>query len=254
MPTHILILGGTTEARDLAGRLAVRREVAVTLSLAGRTSSPAAQPVPTRRGGFGGVEGLIEYLCAARVDRLIDATHPYAARISANAVSAARQTRTPLLAIRRPPWTLVAGDCWTEVDDVEHAVEALGEGRRRRVFLALGRQDLEPFARAPQHHYLIRSVDPVEPPLSVPDARYILARGPFEEASDRDLLRSNAIDVVVAKNSGGAATYSKIAAARSLGVQVVVIRRPKESECLSVETVEEALAWLDHQLALDRGV
>jgi precorrin-6A/cobalt-precorrin-6A reductase len=254
MPTHILILGGTTEARDLAGRLAVRREVAVTLSLAGRTSSPAAQPVPTRRGGFGGVEGLIEYLRAARIDRLIDATHPYAARISANAVSAARQTRTPLLAIRRPPWTLVAGDCWTEVDDVEHAVEALGEGSLRRVFLALGRQDLEPFARAPQHHYLIRSVDPVEPPLSVPDARYILARGPFEEASDRDLLRSNAIDVVVAKNSGGAATYSKIAAARSLGVQVVVIRRPKESECLSVETVEEALAWLDHQLALDRGV
>lgn len=224
------------------------------LSLAGRTAAPAVQPVPTRRGGFGGVEGLIEYLRAAHIDLLIDATHPYAARISANAVSAARQTRTPLLAIRRPAWTPVPGDCWTEVDDVAHAVDALDDGSRRRVFLALGRQDLEPFTRAPQHHYLIRSVDPVEPPLSVPDARYVLARGPFEEASDRELLRSNAIDVVIAKNSGGAATYSKIAAARSLGVRVVMIRRPQESECATVETVEEAVAWLDHQLTLDRGV
>ena len=226
----------------------------MTLSLAGRTAAPATQPVPTRRGGFGGVEGLIEYLRAAHIDRLIDATHPYAARISVNAVRAARQARTPLLAIRRPPWTAVPGDRWTEVDDAAHAVEALGAGNRRGVFLALGRQDLEAFTRAPQHRYLIRSIDPVEPPLSLPDAHYMLARAPFVETSDRELLRSNAIDVVVAKNSGGAATYSKIAAARSLGIEVVMIRRPQVPESPVVETVEEAVAWLDHQLGLDRGV
>jgi precorrin-6A/cobalt-precorrin-6A reductase len=254
MPQNILILGGTTEARELAGRLASRDTVAVILSLAGRTAAPATQPVPTRRGGFGGVEGMIEYLRAARIDLLIDATHPYAVRISAHAVSAAQRTRTPILAVHRPPWTAVNGDLWTEVDDVPHAVDALGNEGSRRVFLALGRQDLEAFARAPQHHYLIRSVDPVDPPLPVPDARYILARGPFAEASDRELLRSSDIDVVVAKNSGGAATYSKIAAARSLGIPVVMIRRPEESQCPSVATVEEAVVWLDHQLGLDRGV
>jgi len=226
----------------------------VTLSLAGRTAVPAVQPVPTRRGGFGGVEGMVAYLHAARIDLLIDATHPYAARISANAVHAARETHTPLLVVRRTPWTAVPGDRWTEVDDFPQAVLALGAAGQRRVFLALGRQDLEAFTRAPQHHYLIRSVDPVDPPLSLPDARYILARGPFEERADRELLQSNAIDVVVAKNSGGAATYSKIAAARSLGIEVVMIRLPTGSTSSSVATAEEAMAWLEHQLGLDRGV
>jgi len=226
----------------------------VTLSLAGRTAVPAVQPVPTRRGGFGGVEGMVAYLHAARIDLLIDATHPYAARISANAVHAARETHTPLLVVRRTPWTAVPGDRWTEVDDFPQAVLALGAAGQRRVFLALGRQDLEAFTRAPQHHYLIRSVDPVEPPLSLPDVRYILARGPFEEGSDRELLQANAIDVVVAKNSGGAATYSKIAAARSLGIEVVMIRRPGASASPAVTTVEEAVTWLDHQLGLARGV
>lgn len=195
---------------------------------------------------------MSEYLRVARIDLLIDATHPYAAKISANAERAARSTSVPFLAIRRPPWTAVPGDRWTEVNDVAEAVAELGLSPRR-VFVALGRQDLHSFVRAPQHRYLIRSVDPVDPPLAVPDARYILARGPFDEEADSELLRSAGVDVVVAKNSGGEATYSKIAAARSLGMEVVLIRRPPPA-CAGVATVTEAMQWIEHQWALDRGV
>jgi precorrin-6A/cobalt-precorrin-6A reductase len=241
---RILILGGTTEARQLAQRLAARADLAVTLSLAGRTASPAAQGVPVRVGGFGGTEGLAEYLCAERIDALIDATHPYAATISANAARAAELSKTALLALRRPPWARVSGDHWIEVADVQAAVQALAP-TPRRVFLALGRNELAPFAAAPQHHYLVRSVDPVDPPLAVPDAIYVTGRGPFGEADDRALLNEHRIEVVVAKNSGGSATYGKIAAARALGLPVILLRRPALPTVAAVETVEAALGWLD---------
>src|ERR1700733_4260373 len=250
---HILILGGTTEARQLAQLLAARTDVAVTLSLTGRTVSPLAQPVPVRRGGFGGIAGLARYLRDAGIYALIDATHPYAATMSANAVSAARQTNTPLIALRRPPWHAVAGDRWTEVADAGDAVRALGPAPRG-VFLALGRQEIAPFASAPQHHYLIRSVDPVQPPLAVPHARYIEERGPFGEEQERALLAGHAIEVVVAKNSGGQATYGKIAAARALGIEVLLIRRPPDLGGRRATDVSEAIAWLDHVLGTDAHV
>jgi precorrin-6A/cobalt-precorrin-6A reductase len=242
---RILILGGTVEARHLAQRLAGRADLAVTLSLAGRTASPAAQPVPVRTGGFGGAQGLADYLSAERFDALIDATHPYAAIISANAAHAVELTKIPLLALRRPAWSPVAGDQWIEVADIRGAVQAL-DPAPRRVFLALGRKDLGSFSGAPQHHYLIRSVDPVEPPLDVPHALYITGRGPFADADERALLVQHRIDVIVAKNSGGAATYGKIAAARALGLPVVMVRRPALPDVPAVETVDDAMAWLDH--------
>jgi precorrin-6A/cobalt-precorrin-6A reductase len=242
---RILILGGTTEARRLAGCLAGRTELAVVLSLAGRTAAPAAQPVPVRVGGFGGAEGLAAYLSAEHIDVLVDATHPYAAVISANAAKAAVSAGVRLLALRRPPWTPVAGDDWTEVGDMPEAVRALG-GAPRRAFLALGRKELAPFADAPQHHYLVRSVDPVDPPLAVPHASYITGRGPFGEDDDRALLAAHRIEVVIAKNSGGTATYGKIAAARTLGLPVIMLRRPELPIVATVETVEAAVAWLDH--------
>src|SRR5882672_6730532 len=182
MRPHILILGGTTEARELGFALC-HRELVTTISLAGRTAAPAAQPVPVRRGGFGGADGLAEYLRAQRVDFLVDATHPYAETISNKAAAAAAQTSTPILGLRRPPWTATAGDFWVDVGGSEGAVRALGRSPRR-VFLAVGRQELDPFSRAPHHHYFIRSVDPVDPPLDVPHAQYILARGPFTESGD----------------------------------------------------------------------
>jgi precorrin-6A/cobalt-precorrin-6A reductase len=255
MRKHILILGGTTEARECAERLAYRSELEVTLSLAGRTASPAAQPVPVRRGGFGGIDGLVKYLRDHEIDALIDATHPFASTMSAHAWSATRQTQTPMIALRRAVWRAVAGDRWTEVRDAKEAVLALGL-QPRSVFLALGRQEIAEFASAPQHRYLIRSVDAVDPPLEVPDARYILARGPFEEEQERKLLIDHAIEVIVAKNSGGAAAYGKIIAAREVGIPVILLRRPPELPVRGVATADEAVAWLDHVLAVlaDRGV
>ena len=186
---------------------------------------------------------------------LIDATHPYAPTISAHALSAALQAHTPILALRRPPWTPVDGDRWIEVDGAEGAVRSVGP-KPRNIFLTLGRQELAAFALAPQHHYLIRSVDPVEPPLPVPHAFYIQERGPFDEGMELALLRTHAIDVVVAKNSGAQATYGKIAAARTLGIPVMLYRRPPDAAMPAVATVEEAVAWLDHVLGTgcDRGV
>ena len=239
----------------LGQQLAARTDVTVTLSLAGRTASPLAQAVPTRSGGFGGTAGLVEYLRTHEIRALIDATHPYASTMSAHALSAAMQTSTPLISLCRPPWAAVAGDQWTEVHDLQAAVGALGRVPRN-VFLAVGRQEIAIFAAAPQHDYVIRSVDPVDPPLAVLHARYILDRGPFGEEQERELLRAHAIDVIVAKNGGGAATYGKIAAARTLRIPIVLLRRPPALNVPTVATVGEAMSWLDHVLKAptDRGV
>ncbi|WP_105430517.1 cobalt-precorrin-6A reductase [Neorhizobium sp. T6_25] len=245
MQHSILILGGTAEARVLAGKLAGDPRFTVELSLAGRTRAPAAQPVPVRVGGFGGAEGLAAYLRQKGISILIEATHPYAAQISRNAAEAAEISGVPLVALRRPAWVRQPGDRWIEVDGVADAVDALGEVPRK-AFLTLGRQELLPFEAAPQHHYLVRSVDPVEPPLSVPNAVYLTARGPFEQADEAQLLQDHGIEAIVAKNSGGPASYGKIAAARELGIDVVLIRRPDLPDVPSVETVDEMLAWLDH--------
>ncbi len=252
---RVLILGGTTEARLLGERLAKRGDLDVVLSLAGRTASPVPHALPIRVGGFGGAAGLADYLVAERIEALIDATHPYANIISENAAAAARRTSVPFIALRRPPWTAVAGDRWIEVSNAAAAVEAIGEAPRR-VFVALGRNELGAFAGAPQHRYLVRSVDPVDPPLPLPHVAYITARGPFSEADDRALMTAHKIDVVIAKNSGGSAAYGKIAAARALGVDVILLRRPAASAAPAVETMEDAIAWLDHALtsAAARGV
>jgi precorrin-6A/cobalt-precorrin-6A reductase len=247
MAKRILILGGTAEARALAERLAGRGDLDVTASLAGRTAAPAHQAVPVRRGGFGGVAGLADYLQSERIDALIDATHPYASVISANAVVAARTVRVPLIALQRPPWTHRAGDHWIEVRDVSAAVAAIGQAPRR-VFVTLGRNELAPLQGAPQHHYLIRSVDPVEPPLALPHAHYITARGPFIAVDERAVMTTHQIEIVIAKNSGGTATYGKIEAARALGIAVIMLRRPAPPDGAAVHSVDEAVAWLDHAL------
>jgi precorrin-6A/cobalt-precorrin-6A reductase len=250
---RILILGGTTEARALAARLANRDDLAVTLSLAGRTAEPASHAVPVISGGFGGAGGLADYLIDQEVDLLIDATHPFAARMSENAAAAARRTGVPLLALRRPAWQRQDGDRWIPVSDAAEAVAALGK-KPRRVFLTLGRQEIAPFEAAPQHCYLIRSVDAVEPPLALPDAHYLLSRGPFAEADEQALLRESRIDVLVSKNSGGEATYGKIAAARALGLDVVMLERPALPPVPAAADVDQALAMIHQTLSLaNRG-
>ena len=252
MKASILILGGTTQARLLAGRLSADG-FACLLSLAGRTKDPLTQPVPTRIGGFGGAEGLAAYLRAEGIGLLVDATHPYAARISGNAAQASALSGVPLIALRRPAWSSQNGDRWQYVGNVSEAVEALGRAPRR-VFVALGRNELAPLEAAPQHHYLIRSVDPVEPPLALDHAAYITARGPFDEAEERSLLRDHGIEVVVSKNSGGGAAYGKIAAARTLALPVVMIERPALADLPSGETVDAVVAMVHrHASGQERG-
>ena len=251
---RILILGGTTEARLLAGRLAERGGREVTVSLAGRVKEIVAHPVPVRVGGFGGIDGLAAYLEAEGVDLLIDATHPFADQMSRNAVAASIHAGVPLLALRRPPWTREAGDRWIEVDGIDAAKAALGDAGRR-VFLALGRQEIDGFGWAPRHFYLVRSIEPITDRY-LDDAVYVEARGPFREADERALMAAHAIDTVVARNSGGEAGYGKIAAARALGIEVILIRRPVLPEAPTVATVDEAMAWIDHRGAstAERGV
>ncbi len=252
---RILMLGGTTEARSLAQALSADNRYDVLLSLAGRTEKPSAQPVPARTGGFGGRQGLAAFLRDGGFDLLIDATHPFAARISQNAHDAAVDVDIPAFVLRREQWTAEPGDHWKHVANIPEAVAALGISPRR-VFLAIGRQEAHCALAAPQHFYLIRSVDPVEPPFLLPNAVCILDRGPFEIERESALLAAHDIDVVIAKNSGGSATYAKIAAARRLGLEVVMVTRAPAPATQTVATVEEALAAIAHLFppAMKRGV
>ena len=241
---RILVLGGTTEASRLARALADRPDIEATLSLAGRTIDPAAQPIPTRVGGFGGAAGLAAWLREHRIDALVDATHPFAAQISRNAAEAARETGTPIVAFVRPPWSREPGDDWIEVADLDEAARALGEAPRR-VLLTTGRLGLDHFTASPQHHYLIRTIDHPGDLPGLPDHQLLLDRGPFDLAAERDLMTRERIDIVVTKNSGGAATYPKIVAARELGLPVVIVQPPLRPDVAQVHDVASVFAFLE---------
>lgn len=251
---RILILGGTTEASALAQRLSGDTRFEATLSLAGRTSQPRAQPVATRVGGFGGVEGLARYLREHRIDAVVDATHPYADQMSANAVAACKQSNVPLASLMRPAWQSLPADKWQIVPSPADAAAALGPAPRR-VFLSLGRLDLHAFAAAPQHQYVARIIDPPGRIELPPDVRFIQARGPFDFAAEKKLLVDETIEVIVSKNSGGGATYPKIEAARELGLPVIMIERPHKAAGEVVAGPDEAMAWLArHGAPSRRGV
>jgi precorrin-6A/cobalt-precorrin-6A reductase len=241
---RLLILGGTAEASALAERLAERADIEAILSLAGRTREPAASPIARRVGGFGGAEGLSDYLVAERIDAVVDATHPFAAQMSRHAAQACEASGTPRLVFTRPPWRRQAGDLWTEVDTMSQAAAALGTAPSH-VFLTQGRLQLGAFAQAPQHRYLVRAIERPADIDALPDHRLILSRGPFALAGEEDLMRREAIEVLVSKNSGGAATYAKIEAARNLGLRVVMVRRPAQPASLVTADLNEALAWIE---------
>jgi precorrin-6A/cobalt-precorrin-6A reductase len=245
---RVLILGGTTEASGLAHLLATDPRFETTLSLAGRTSNPRTQPVRTRIGGFGGVNGLAAWLAQQAIEATIDATHPYANQISSNAVAACGRLAIPLATILRPAWRPEPGDRWLTVANAEAAADALGP-EPRRVFLSLGRLELGAFAASPHHHYLARMIDAPEGVVLPRDTRLILERGPFDERAETALLVNEKIDVLVSKNSGGAATYAKITAARKLGIPVVMIARPHKLHGHVVDNAEAAAKWLEKRLA-----
>ncbi len=238
----VLILGGTAEARQLAGRLAGAGGLRVVSSLAGRVRDPALPVGEVRTGGFGGAAGLAEWLTARDVAAVIDATHPFARGISANAAAACARTGTPLLSLVRPPWTAGDGDTWHEAGSLPEAaamLPALG----RRAFLTTGRQELAAFAPLDQTWFLIRCVDPPSGPLP-PAREVVLARGPYDAASERALMRRHRIDLLVTKNSGGQMTAGKLAAARELGIPVVMVSRPPLMDVPRRESPGGAERWL----------
>lgn len=249
--TRILLLGGTTEASRLARALCDAGLDAV-FSYAGRTDAPVTQPLPQRVGGFGGVAGLADYLQAEGISHVVDATHPFAAQMSRNAVAACNRTGTPLIALERPAWAPVPADNWQAVADVEAAVAALPE-TPARVFLAIGKQTLAPFAAKPQHHYLLRLVDPPQAAFPLPQTSVVIARGPFDAAGDTALMRAHGITHIVAKNAGGAGAEAKLTAARALHLPVILIDRPALPPRKIAATVEEVMRWLHHP-GTERGV
>jgi len=241
---RVLLLGGTAEASRMALALSAAR-IAGVFSYAGRTVAPLAQPMQTRIGGFGGVAGLVSYLRNEAITHVIDATHPFAAQMSRHAVAASAETGLPLLALERPPWTAEAGDDWQSVPDQTAALAALPKAPAR-IFLAIGKQSLPMFAARPEHHYLLRLVDPPAAPMRLPSADIVLARGPFTLAGDIALLRQHRIELIIAKNAGGDGARAKLDAARVLRLKVLMIERPALCARRVVTAVEDVLGWLAH--------
>lgn len=239
----VLILGGTGEGIALAEALVTLPGLRIVSSLAGRVANPRLPPGDVRIGGFGGVEGLAAYLIDNRIAAVIDATHPFARRMGWNAANAAADTHIPLLRFERQAWVPQAGDRWHEVDDWDEAVAVLRRSAKR-VFLALGRQELAPFTALEGISFVIRSVEPPDAGMAFADAEIVLARGPFRLEDERALLTSRRIDFIVCKNSGGNATDAKLQAARELGIEVIMQRRPKRPDLPKVASIAAAVDWV----------
>lgn len=242
MPHHVLLLGGTAEAAWLADELNRWPGLCVTTSLAGRVRSPALPPGQVRIGGFGGIEGLAEWLRAQQVRAVIDATHPFAATITANAAAATTRLRLPFAVLRRPGWQPGPGDDWHWVDSLDEAAARL-PGLGRRALLTTGRGGLAAFAAVPGVWMLARTISPPDPPPSW--CQVVLDRGPFTVPGELALLRRHRIDVLVTKDSGGEPTAAKLVAARRLGLPVLLVRRPPPPpSALVLATGAEVLSWL----------
>ena len=245
----VLILGGTREAAQLAKHLvAAHGEASVITSLAGSTAQPAALAGRVRRGGFGGSGALADWLGQENINAVIDATHPFAEQISANAAGACAASGVPRIALVRPQWQAGPGDNWTALPDIAAAASAV-PGAGLRVFLGLGSRALGAFSRVADAWFLVRMVDPPAEPLPLADYELVLGRGPFDVAAEKALLARHAIDLLITRNSGGEGAAAKLAAARALGLPVLMIARPAPPEGPQVETVDDALTWAAGQLA-----
>ncbi len=248
MAERLLILGGTAEGAALARGGADIAGLTVVSSLAGRTRAPVSLPGETRVGGFGGAPAMAEYLRETGTTLVVDATHPYAAVISRNAAEACEAVGLPRLMLTRPAWTPEPGDRWIEVDDADEAAARVADVGVR-AFLTIGRQEIGAFAGLESVWFLARFVEPLDAPLPLARGEAIHDRGPFGVADERALLAAHRIDVVIAKNSGGDATYGKIVAAREAGLPVIMIRRPPLPGGETVDDAAAALAWIEDRLA-----
>ena len=246
---RLLILGGTGDAAKLAEKAAAIAKIEVITSLAGRTrrrQQPSLPPNTVRIGGFGGEAGLVEYLREQKINIIIDATHPFAAQISFNAAAATTKCQLPHLMLVRPAWQKIEGDRWIEVKNQEAAAKALP--KQVRVFLSIGRQELAAFAHLNSLWFLMRMIEPPALDTLVPNGKLLLESGPFTLENEQKLLKEHQIDIIVSKNSGGAATYSKIVAARERKIPVIMVQRPPTPPVKQVADVESAIAWLNQLL------
>jgi precorrin-6A/cobalt-precorrin-6A reductase len=243
---RVLILGGTSEALELTAKLSNISGIELITSLAGRTRQPVTPAAgAVRIGRFGGLSGLVHYLQDRHINVLIDATHPFAAKISWIAAAAAIATNIPHLMVIRPAWVKTPEDQWIEVESVESAAQAI-PAIAQRVFLSIGRQELTSFVSVSEVWFLMRSIDP--PDLEIPNGKLLLERGPFSLQHERQLLQDYRIDAIVSKNSGGDATYAKIIAARELRIPVVMVQRPAMPIGETVTDVDSAVEWFAETL------
>ena len=242
-PRSVLVLGGTREATALAERLAENTSWRVMSSLAGRTRSPDLPAGETRIGGFGGVEGLAEYLASENIDLLVDATHPFADTITRNAMTAAARTGTRLLRLERPAWSNEPGDLWTSVASEEEASAAIPKDAR--VFLALGRQYVDAFAGRGDVHFVLRMVDRPDRPLPFADCDLLIGKPSPDVETEAAMLQERGITLIVCRNSGGRGSYAKIAAARQLSLPVIMIERPQAPRGQTFATVDALMDAID---------
>ncbi|MGH7045489.1 MAG: cobalt-precorrin-6A reductase [Stellaceae bacterium] len=238
------MLGGTSEGFALARVLGDESGLRVVSSLAGVTSNPRLPRGKVRIGGFGGIDGLSAYLRDNRIGIVVDATHPFAATIGGNAETACHRVGVPLLRLERPVWTPGHGDRWIEVADWAEAAAVVAR-TARRVLLAVGRREVAAFATLAQIWFLVRAVEAPDPMPGFEQAELLLARGPFSRDDERRLLIAHRVDTIVCRNSGGSAAKAKLVAARELGLQVVLRRRPPRPGSLPcAASVSEAAAWV----------
>jgi precorrin-6A/cobalt-precorrin-6A reductase len=248
---NLLLLGGTGEALRLARELQGHARVRCISSLAGRTETPERPPGDVRIGGFGGIDGLRDYLVAEKIDLVLDAAHPFAAQMARHAHEACAVLNIPRAKLVRPPWVAAPGDRWTMMPSVAAAATFLRFHPARRIFLTVGRQEIGPFVplgrddggREAGRWFLTRMIDPPADDVAVPQGETILARGPFAPDDEKALMQQHRIDLLVTKNSGGAA--GKIAAAAELHIPVLMIERPPLPSGTALDSVGAALGWIN---------
>nr|WP_099827363.1 cobalt-precorrin-6A reductase [Oceaniglobus indicus] len=238
---RLLLLAGTREGRDLAEGLRDDPAIHVIASLAGATRAPRPMGVATRSGGFGGRQGFADYLAAENIDAVLDATHPFAARMSQRTFEVCTALKVPLMQVLRPAWVPGPHDRWTQIDSEEEAAAHIPRGAR--VFVATGRQTLERFGAMAGRRMIVRVIDTPDGRFPFADGRFLHGNPPFSVDDEMALFRALRIDWLVVKNAGGAASRSKLDAARLLGVPVAMIRRPAQPLGRTVETVAAALDW-----------
>jgi len=241
---RILLLGGTSEARELANELA-SAGVDTLFSYAGRTATPIPQRLPMRVGGFGGIDGLVSCFREENITHVVDATHPFAVQISRNLQAATAQAGLPLVTLQRAQWVPSAQDNWREVESLEAAAAALPDVSSR-VFLAIGRQTIGTFAGLTQHQYLLRFVDPPTTSVPLQNANIVVSRGPYRVADDLALLKHHGIQIIVAKNSGGVGGEAKLLAARELGLPVILVARPPTPQGIVLSTPQAVIEHIGH--------